>query len=169
MIVRPEEPQDETAIRALIAAAFVGHPHSDGSEPAIVDGLRAAGALTISLVAVDAAGEIVGHIAFSPVTLSKTEGDYLGLGPLAVAIEHQRQGVGRGLVEEGLALANQRGADGVVVMGDPAYYSRFGFVSDAGVSMPGVAPQYFSVLTLSGRPASGIVGYHPAFTGGAED
>src|SRR5690606_18603384 len=114
------------AIHTLVAAAFDGHPHSDGSEPAIVDRLRADGDLTISLVAEDG-GEIVGHIAFSPVTISDGNEGWFGLGPVAVAPQRQREGIGAALIEHGLALLRERGSAGCVVLGDPAYYGRFGF------------------------------------------
>jgi len=91
LIIRSEEPGDVNAIRDLVRAAFAEGPHSDGTEPAIVDALREGGALTISLVAADGA-VIVGHVAVSPVTVGGDAGEWFGLGPVAVLPGRQRQG-----------------------------------------------------------------------------
>lgn len=81
--VRDEAPGDEAAIAAVTAAAFRGAPHSDGSEAEIIERLRVAGDLAVSLVAVDADGAIVGHVAFSPVTISDGTSGWYGLGPVS--------------------------------------------------------------------------------------
>ena len=99
--VRHERPGDEKAIRDVTAAAFEGHPYSDQSEPLIIERLREAGALSVSLVA-EMNDEIVGHIAFSPVTLTPAESGWFGLGPVSVKPEVQGQGIGRQLILEGL-------------------------------------------------------------------
>jgi len=161
MILRPETETDRAAILALTAAAFDGHPHSDGSEPRIIDALRDAGALTLSLVA-EVDGKVVGHIAFSPVEWPG-EGDWFGLGPVSVAPALQSQGIGRQLIEAGLDNMRRRGAGGCVVMGDPAYYNRFGFVQDPRLTYPGPPPEYFMALGLGPIEGSGDVRYHSAF------
>jgi putative acetyltransferase len=124
--LRPEQPGDESAISAVTEAAFTGHPHSDGSEVGIVERLRGAGALTISLVAEDA-GQIVGHAAFSPVTIADGTTGWFGLGPVSVQPGRQREGIGSALIRAGLEQLRQAGAAGCVVLGDPAYYGRFGY------------------------------------------
>ncbi|MEN5053058.1 N-acetyltransferase [Brevundimonas naejangsanensis] len=161
MILRPETKTDRAAIRALTAAAFDGHPHSDGSEPRIIDALREADALTLSLVA-EVDGQVVGHAAFSPVQWPG-EGDWFGLGPVSVAPDRQNQGIGRQLIEAGLADLRRGCARGCVVMGDPAYYSRFGFVQDPRLTYPGPPPEYFMALGFGLIEGSGHVRYHPAF------
>lgn len=161
MILRPETIADRAAIRALTAAAFDGHPHSDGSEPRIIDALRDAEALTLSLVA-ELEGQIVGHAAFSRVEWSDQAG-WFGLGPVSVAPVHQRQGIGRQLIETGLNALRGQGARGCVVMGDPAYYNRFGFIQDPRLTYPGPPPEYFMALGFSPITGAGDVRYHPAF------
>ena len=161
MILRPETETDRAAIRALTAAAFDGHPHRDGSEPRIIDALREADALTLSLVA-EVDGQVVGHAAFSPVQWPG-EGDWFGLGPVSVAPDRQNQGIGRQLIEAGLADLRRGGARGCVVMGDPAYYGRFSFVQDPRLTYPGPPPEYFMALGFGLIAGSGHVRYHPAF------
>ena len=120
MLVRAEEPRDIPAIFAVHCASF-----ATDAEARLVDSLRAAGRLSVSLVA-DANDAIVGHVAFSPVsTASGAVG--IGLGPLAVLESHRRKGVGARLVDSGLAQFRSAGFGWAVVLGDPAYYARFGF------------------------------------------
>jgi len=123
MRVRSEEPDDRPAIRAVNETAFETSVEAD-----IVEALRAKSKSLISLVA-EAGGEIIGHILFSPVSLAD-QADLLlmGLGPMAVVPEHQRQGVGAALIRRGLELCREHGYAAVVVLGHPEYYSRFGFV-----------------------------------------
>lgn len=160
--IRPERAGDQSAIHNLVAAAFAGQPHSDGSEPDIVEALRADGDLAISLVAEDG-GEIVGHVAFSPVKISDGSEGWFGLGPVAVLPQRQREGIGAALIERGLAMLHERGVAGCVVLGDPAYYARFGFAHDPELVYPGPPARYFQRLVIGGSGASGIVSYAPAF------
>ena len=160
--IRPERPGDEAAIHALTESAFRTQPHSDGSEPALVDALRRDGDLALSLVA-ETGSQIVGHIAFSRVTISDGAADWYGLGPVGVAPERQRQGIGSQLIERGLAEMTERGARGVVLLGDPKYYGRFGFVHDPALRYPGPPAKYFQRLVLAGEAASGTVTYARAF------
>ncbi len=162
MIVRDETRTDVATIRALVAAAFVDAPHSNGSEANIIDRLRADGALSVSLVA-EEDGAVVGHVAFSPVSIGGEAGWY-GLGPLAVAPSHRKRGIGAALVNAGLDRLHALGAKGCVVLGDPAYYGRFGFGHDPGVRLANVPPQYFQRLAIRGEPLVGLVEYHAAFT-----
>ncbi len=164
MHIRPEQPADSDAIRALTTEAFATAPHSSGTEAAIVDGLRAAGALTLSLVAVED-GEIVGHVAFSPVTVDGAERGWFGLGPVSVRSSRQRGGIGSGLIREGLRRLREMGADGCVLLGDPAYYGRFGFANDPALVLEGVPPEYFMRLGFGGEMPAGTVRYHAAFDG----
>jgi putative acetyltransferase len=162
MVIRPERPGDAEAIRALTEAAFKGVAHSDETEAQIVDALRAAGALTLSLVAV-AADEILGHAAFSPVRINGLEGDWHGLGPVSVWPARQGQGVGQALIREGLRRLKALGSAGCVVLGEPAYYGRFGFAYDPGLFYGQAPPGYFQRLTLRGADPKGEVTYHPGF------
>lgn len=162
MIVRSERPGDADAIRALTAAAFAGMAHSDGSEPRIVDRLRADGDLALSLVAEDG-GAIVGHIALSPVTITDGAQGWYGLGPVSVMPRRQRAGIGGAMIEAGLAELRDRGARGVVLLGDPGYYARFGFAHDPALIYAGPPPKYFQCLLLAGDMPAGEVRYAPGF------
>lgn len=162
MRLRAEEPADIDAVRSLTARAFDSHPHSDGSEPDIIDRLRAAGALTLSFVALDEADRIIGHIAISPVDWEGGDG-WFGLGPVSVAPDRQRQGVGSALIETALSLLRANGAAGCVLAGDPAYYRRFGFQADPRWVYPGLPSEYFLSLSFADVAGAGRVRYHSAF------
>ena len=164
MQIRPEQPADSDAIRALTTDAFATAPHSSGTEAAIVDALRAAGALTLSLVAVED-GAIVGHVAFSPVTISDGSKGWYGLGPISVDPSRQGEGIGSRLVREGLERLRAMGAAGCVLLGDPAYYGRFGFAADPNRRLDGVPPEYFLHVAFSPVYGAGTVSYHPGFYG----
>ncbi|WP_375691420.1 GNAT family N-acetyltransferase [Pseudooceanicola sp. LIPI14-2-Ac024] len=163
MIIRPEAAADAAAIRALTDAAFAGAPHSDGTEGAIVDRLRAENALSLSLVA-ETGREIVGHVAFSPVTVGNAAGWY-GLGPVSVRPDLQGTGIGSAMIRDGLDRLRAVGAPGCVVLGDPGYYGRFGFVPQNGLTFGGKASPYFNALPFGAEPPSGDAVYHAAFYG----
>ncbi|RFZ86654.1 N-acetyltransferase [Shinella sp. WSJ-2] len=164
MILRQEGEGDVDAIRTLTETAFRSAPHADGTEHLIIDRLRAAGALTLSLVA-EVDGRIIGHVAFSPVTLFDGTADWYGLGPISVDPAHQGKGIGGKLIQQGLARLKALGAAGCVLLGDPAYYSRFGFVSDSALTLGGVPPEYFMHVAFSPVYGGGTVTYHPGFYG----
>ena len=161
--IRDERPGDEAAIAALTAAAFHDVEHSDGSESAIVERLRAAGDLAISLVAENLDRAVIGHVAFSPVAISDGTPRWYGLGPCSVIPLRQRAGIGSALISEGIERLRQMDAGGCVVLGDPAYYRRFGFGHDPALTYPGPPPEYFQRLVLSGPAPQGTVSYAPAF------
>lgn len=160
--IRPEAKGDEATIHSLTEAAFRDMPFSDGDEQELVDRLRKDGDLTLSLVAEDA-DRIVGHIAFSPVTISDGTKDWFGLGPVSVWPEIHGQGIGGALVRRGIADMRTRGAKGIILLGSPEYYSRFGFEHDPDLVYPGPPPEYFQRLVLGGQAPEGIVRYSPAF------
>ena len=161
--LRPETPNDHQPIYAVHASSF---PTPD--EARLVDALRDAGHLTASWVAVATPG-VVGHVAFSPVTLAGASGG-VGLGPVAVLLEFRQRGVADRLVREGLADCRRRGHTFVVVLGDPAYYHRFGFkpASDWGLRCVYEGGDAFQALEL--QPGAipsggGLVEYAPEFGG----
>lgn len=119
-IIRDERAGDEAAIREVLTAAF---PSEQVAR--LVDDLRRGGRLALSLVAA-VEERIVGHVGFSPVTIEGAPGG-LGLAPVAVAPDFQGRGTGAALIRAGLAACGQRGAGFVVVLGEPAFYRRFGF------------------------------------------
>lgn len=166
MILRTEQEGDHEAIADVTARAFLGVEHSDQSEPSIIARLREADALALSIVAVERGG-IVGHIAFSPVTIDGKDCGWFGLGPVSVMPDRQNQGIGTALIQAGLAELRSRGAAGCVLLGEPAYYRRFGFEVDEHLRYEGAPPEYFMRLNLTdGTAPAGRVEYHPAFTGG---
>lgn len=128
--IRAELPADEQAINALTVKAFAPMSFSDGSEAPIIRALRRSGELSLSLVALAKEGEIVGHVAFSPVTINGLHNEWFGLGPISVDPAVQRAGIGRALVQSGLGILRERGASGCALIGNPAIYSRYGFESD---------------------------------------
>lgn len=165
MIVRPEAPGDHAAIRDVNVAAFLHHPFSQQTEHLIVEALREAGSLEVSLVAV-VDETVAGHIAFSGASIGETPPSWYLLGPVAVLPDHQGQGIGRALIESGLAVLRSRGAAGCVLVGDPAFYRRFGFRRHDGVTWARVPDENVLCLVMSGEPPSGEVLYHPAFSVG---
>lgn len=162
MLIRDEQSGDVEAIRQVVREAFATAAHASGTEPDIVEALRAAGALSVSLVA-EVDGEVVGHVAVSPVAIEDGAQGWYGLGPLAVAPAHQRRGIGARLMEAAIARLRERGAAGCVLLGDPAYYGRFGFEPAAPLVLPGVSAEYFQALELNGSRPRGAVRYHEAF------
>ncbi len=161
--IRPEQPGDERAIHALTEAAFRDMPYSDGDEQHVVDRLRSDGDLVLSLVATNMDEAIVGHIAFSPVTISDGTPNWYGLGPVSVIPSAQRGGIGAALIERGIADMRELGARGIVLLGDPEYYARFGFEHDPQLAYPGPPAAYFQRLVLEGKAPTGRVGYAPGF------
>ena len=161
VVIREEAPADAIAVRSLIGEAFRGAPYASGTEAAIHDRLRGDGDLVIGLVA-DVNGTIVGQIAFSPVTAGGASG-WLGLGPVAVTPRRQGRGIGAMLVREGLARAGASVARGVVLIGDPGYYARFGFEGGVGLTYGAVPAPYVQALSFGDPVPTGPLTYAPAF------
>ena len=162
--IREEASEDAAAIAAVTAKAFASAAHTDGTEHALPGKLRHAGDLTLSLVAQASDGALVGHVAFSPVTISDGSDGWYGLAPLSVIPSRQGEGIGSALVCEGLARLRRLGARGCVVLGEPAYYGRFGFAHDPALAFPGPPPEYFQRLLFEGASPRGSVRYAPAFS-----
>jgi len=160
--IRNEAAADVAVIEAVTSAAFLNALHTSHTEQFIVNALRRTGKLAISLVA-DVEGSAVGHVAVSPVSISGGALGWFGLGPISVMPEHQRRGVGSCLMREALRILREQGAAGCVVLGEPEYYSRFGFHADPNLVLPEVPAEYFQAVSFgAGRP-HGIVSYHEAF------
>lgn len=163
LVIRTESAADHAAIGDLTTSAFLTAAHASGTEAAIVRELRTAGALALSLVAVDPVSEeIVGHAGFSPVE-TEMPGRWFGLGPLSITPTRQRTGVGSALVRSGLAQLADMGAAGVVLVGDPAYYGRFGFAARPGLACEGVPDPYVQGLAFEEPQVWRSIAFHPAF------
>ena len=161
--IRPETANDSAAIEAVTIAAFAHAAHSSHTEQFIVAGLRREGQLSVSLVA-ERAGVVVGHVAASPVTIDDAHVGWYGLGPVSVIPSLQGQGIGTQLVDSALDLLRRHGASGCVVLGDPAYYRRFGFEATPALALPDVPAEYFQALSFDGTLPQGMVAYHAAFS-----
>jgi putative acetyltransferase len=146
----------------VTVAAFQTLEISHHTEQFIVAALRAAQALTISLVA-EADGHVIGHIAFSPVAISDGTRNWYGLGPVSVLPEHQRQGVGKALIAEGLRRLKEMGGQGCCLVGHPDYYRQFGFRNPPELVLEGVPPEVFFALPFDGRMPRGTVAFHDGF------
>lgn len=162
IIIRDEIESDIEAIYETTKAAFEGLAISNHTEQLIICALRDANALTISLIA-EAGEKVVGHIAFSPATISDGSPDWYGLGPISVIPELQKRGIGKRLMREGLSLLKSLGARGCVLVGDPGYYERFGFRSLPDLVVDGIPPQYVLALPFEENEAHGTVVFHEGF------
>lgn len=162
MIIRSETPGDHLEIERINIDAFATHPFSRQTEHLIVDALRQADALTVSLVA-EEQGQVLGHIAFSPALIDGVDRRWFTLGPVAVTPDRQRRGIGSQLVKAGVDALRRIGANGCVLVGDPAFYERFGFRHGTELSVGGVPAEYFLYLPLQGAVPHGVVTHHPAF------
>lgn len=162
LIIRDETGTDERAITDVTVAAFEALPISRHTEQFIVQALRAAKALTVSLVA-EVDGRAVGHVAFSPVTISDGTTGWYGLGPVSVLPQYQRRGIGQALIREGLSRLEALQARGCCLVGHPGYYRRFGFENVHGLVHEGVPPEVFFAVSFDGRVPQGTVTFHEAF------
>lgn len=165
ILIRPEDSGDCEAIAEITLAAFEGQPYSDQTEARLIRDLRAAGALSLSLVAV-LKGEVVGHIAFSKVLIGDSDAGWYGIGPLSVKPGFQRQGIGSALMKTSLEMMKERGAGGCVLVGDPDYYRRFGFTNLPGLILREVPPKNFMGLAFDKDIPQGEVVFHEAFLSG---
>ena len=161
--IRGQEWSETRRISRLITRAFKGAPHSDGREAEIYRHMFECLDADVSLVAVASFRRIVGHVLCTEV---KIDGEYCrwaGLGPVAVLPRWQGQGIGSALIERALAALRLDDWRGCVVLGDPAFYARFGFRHDPRLVLPGPPPEYFQRVVFSGPEPAGVVSYAPVF------
>ncbi|MEM1484573.1 N-acetyltransferase [Oscillospiraceae bacterium PP1C4] len=163
-LIRQEEPQDFDTVREVVRSAFATSPHTDGNEHNLVEKLRNSDAFIpkLSLVAI-LDDKIVGHLMMTMVTIENDEEtvDSLGLAPLSVLPEYQNRGVGGALVHRAFADAKKLGFESVVVLGDPGYYSRFGFTRADELDIEPdfkVPPEYFLVCALRAGALNDVYG-----------
>lgn len=168
MVIRAEKASDIKEIFEITKQAFENHPITPHTEHYIVNALRDDNAMTISLVA-EIDEKVVGHIAFSALTISDGSRDWYALGPVSVQPKFQRQGIGQALVREGLAQLKSLGAQGCILVGPPEYYNRFGFKSFPDLNMKGIPQQYVLALPFAETMASGVITHHHAFSAKGEE
>lgn len=156
MLIRVEIGIDAPGIDALLRRAFNGKDEAE-----LVHALREDGLITLGLVATDDEGQVVGYVAFSPVTVEGEELQWVGLAPLAVDEAYRGQGIGRKLVYEGLDSLNEFGYAAVVTLGDPALYGKLGFEPAARFDLrcrwPGT-DEAFQVHRLADDALNGVHG-----------
>lgn len=168
LAIRSEKDADIATIDTITIDAFQDAAHTSHTEQFIIKALRAAGALSVSLVA-ELGGAVIGHVAASPVRVIDRTGSgeeavgWFGIGPLSVLPAYRCNGVGSRLMREVLDVLRARGAAGCVLLGEPAYYRRFGFEVEPGLILPDVPPEYFQALSFGGVLPRGEVTYHAAF------
>jgi putative acetyltransferase len=162
MIIRKETDADIEAITEVTIAAFKTLPISNHTEQFIIKALRAAGALTISLVA-EIEGRIVGHIAFSPVKITDGTTNWYGIGPVSVLPKYQKKGIGKSLVNEGLSFLKELGGRGCALVGDPNYYKRFGFQNYSKLFHEGVPQEVFLALPFTEKVPQRTVIFNESF------
>jgi len=162
IVIRSETAADASAIAEVTVAAFETLAISQHTEQFIIAALRAAKALTVSLVA-EVDGRVIGHIAFSPVTLSDGTRNWYGLGPVSVGPAYQRQGVGKALIRAGLARLKEMQARGCCLVGHPDYYKQLGFGNVPGLVHEGVPQEVFLALSFNGHTPQGTVTFHEGF------
>jgi putative acetyltransferase len=162
IVIRNETHDDVSAISEVTIAAFQTLEISNHTEQFIIDALRAAQALTVSLVA-EMDGRVIGHIVFSPVIISDGTPNWYGIGPVSVLPEHQRKGIGKALIMEGLSRLKDMNAQGCCLVGHPDYYTQFGFKNESGLVPEGVPQEVFFALSFDGHTPQGTVAFHEGF------
>ena len=160
--IRMEKEADFEVITTITEAAFANVPISRHTEQFIIVALRKAGAMTLSLVA-ELNGEVVGHIAASPVAFADGAEQWYGIGPLSVVPKLQRSGIGSALMKECMILLEAAGARGCALVGDPNYYIRFGYTSHPEITYEGVPQENVLVKSFCDDYPTGQVSFHPSF------
>jgi putative acetyltransferase len=160
--IRDETQNDFYAITDVTVAAFKSLEISSHTEQFIIGALRSGDALTVSLVA-EMDGQVIGHIAFSPLTISDGTPNWYALGPVSVLPEYQRQGIGKALIQEGLSRLKNMNAHGCCLVGHPEYYRKFGFTNMPGLVLEGVPQEVFFALHFDGPVPQGNAVFHEGF------
>jgi putative acetyltransferase len=163
VIIRPERTDDHAAIYDVTKRAFAPMPYADGDEQELIGKLRDAGALALSLVA-EKDDAVVGQVTFSPAFAADGSSGWYALGPVSVEPELKHQGIGGKLIRAGIAWLREQDAAGCVLVGNLAYYSRFGFRPHPELAPEGQPAEYFQILPLRVAEPTAVVGFHPIFT-----
>lgn len=163
-LIRPERTEDHPVIYDITKRAFAPMPYADGDEQDLINKLREAGALALSLVA-EKDGVVVGQVTFSSAFAADGSSGWYALGPVSVEPELKHQGIGSQLIRAGIAWLQEQDAAGCVLVGNPAYYGRFGFRLFPELAPQGQPAQYFQILPLRAAEPGTVVGFHPVFAG----
>jgi putative acetyltransferase len=164
ILIREERPEDRRAIYDITQRAFAPMPYAEGNEQDLIDRLRESGALALSLVA-EKDGAVIGQATFSPAFAADGSSGWYALGPISVEPEFKHKGIGSQLIRAGIAWLEGQKAVGCVLVGNPAYYSRFGFRLFPDLAPEGEQAKYFQILPLGITEPNTVVGFHPVFTG----
>lgn len=162
--IRIETSADQVIIHDITKRAFAPMPYAAGDEQDLIDRLREADALEISLVA-ELDGKVVGQVTFTEAFAANGTKGWYALGPVAVEPELQSQKIGAQLIEAGLAMLRERDAAGCVLVGNPDYYSRFGFKLFPDLCPEGEPAEYFQVLPIRVQKPQTVIGFHRLFHG----
>jgi putative acetyltransferase len=160
--IRNEKDADVDTITEVTVTAFKTLEISNHTEQFIIEALRANNALTVSLIA-EVDGHVVGHVAFSPVTISDGTQNWYGLGPVSVLPEHQRKGIGKSLILEGISRLKGLNAKGCCLVGHPDYSMKLGFKNLSGLVHEGVPQEVFLGMSFDGQIPQGTVNSHDGF------
>lgn len=161
-LIRPERADDYAAIYDVTKRAFAPMPFAAGDEQDLIDKLREAGALELSLVA-EHDGKVVGQISFTPAFAADGAPGWYALGPVSVETALKHKGIGSELILAGIAWLREQEAAGCVLVGNPAYYVRFGFKPYPALAPEGEPAEYYLILPLKIEHPSAVVGFHPLF------
>jgi putative acetyltransferase len=162
ILIRPERSEDHAAIYDITKRAFAPMPYAGGDEQELIDKLREADALALSLVA-EKDGVVVGQITFSPAFAADGSPGWYALGPVSVEPALKHQGIGGQLIRAGIDWLCEQDAAGCVLVGNPAYYSRFGFRLFPELAPEGEQSEYFQILPLGIAEPKVAVGFHAVF------
>ncbi len=161
-LLRPETPADHAAIYDVTKRVFAPMPYADGDEQELIGRFRDAGVLALSLVA-EKDGVVVGQITFTPAFAADGSTGWYALGPVSVEPALKHQGIGSQLIRAGIAWLREQDAAGCILIGNPAYYSRFGFRIFPELAPTGMPAEYYQILPLRVEEPDVIVGFHRLF------
>jgi putative acetyltransferase len=164
ILIRPETSADHSAIHDVTKRAFAPMPYADGDEQLLIGKLRDAGALPLSLVA-EKRGAVVGQVTFSPAFAADGSTGWYALGPVSVEPTLKHQGIGSKLILAGIAWLREHDAAGCALIGNPAYYSRFGFRPFPELVPERMPAEYYQILPLRVADPDVVIGFHPLFGG----
>lgn len=162
LTVRPERDDDRHAVHDVTQRAFAPMSYAGGNEQDLINRFRDAGALAASLVA-QYDGHVVGQLTLTPATAADSSAGWFAMGPVAVAPEMQGMGIGAALIRAGIDWLHDHAAAGCVLVGNPAYYSRFGFRRAPQLCPPGQPADYFQILPIGTAEPTSVVAFHPLF------